>query len=95
MNKAEAMYEYSRANVKSKLRLAQLLRLRSYVAFILFNCGGKFDVIVEIHPKGIVLFLTFFLPMVSCLLLVSVLREPSSRSSLKVPCAISLPLKAI
>lgn len=46
MNKAEAMYEY----VKSKLRLAQLLRLRSYVAFILFNCGGKFDVIVPNPP---------------------------------------------
>lgn len=95
MNKAEAMYEYSRANFKSKLRLAQLLRFRSYVAFILFNCGGKFDVIVEIRPKGIVLFLKFFLPMVSCVLLVSVLRAPSSRSSLKVLCAISLPLKAI
>ena len=50
MNKAEAMYEYSRANFKSKLRLAQLLRLRSYVAFILFNCGGKFDVIVPNPP---------------------------------------------
>ena len=75
------MYEYSRVNVKSKLRLAQLLRLRSYIAFILFNYGGKFDVIVEIHPKRIVLFLTFFLPMASCLLLVSVWRAPSSRSS--------------
>ena len=51
MNKAEAMYEYSRANVRSKLRLAQLLRSRSYVnAFILFNCGGKFDVIVPNPP---------------------------------------------
>lgn len=50
MDKAEAMYEYSRANVKSKLRLAQLLRLSSYVAFILFNCGGKFDVIVPNPP---------------------------------------------
>ena len=55
------MYEYSHANVKSKLSLAQILRLRSYIAFILFNYARKFDAIVEIHPKGIVLFLTFFL----------------------------------
>ena len=55
------MYEYSHANVKSKLSLAQLLRLLSYIAFILFNYARKFDAIVEIHPKGIVLFLTFFL----------------------------------
>ena len=28
------MYEYSRVNVKSELSVAQLLRLRSYIAFI-------------------------------------------------------------
>lgn len=75
------MYEYSHANVKSKLSLAQILCLCSHIPFILFNYARKFDAIVEIHPKGIVLFLTFFLPIVSCLLLVSVLCAPSSRSS--------------
>ena len=41
------MYEYSRVNVKSMLSFAQLLRLRlrlrSYIAFILFNYACKFE----------------------------------------------------
>lgn len=88
------MYEYSRVNVKSELSVAQLLRLRSYIAFILFNYICKFDVIVEIHAEGIVLFLTFFVSD-GVLSLASSSLTRSFFALLRMPCAISLPLKTI